>query len=259
MNMRLIIVAGLAGALATAVGCGSSGSSSTDAGGGKGGGTGGGGGKGGSGGGAGGAAGGGTGGGAGGTPGLVNHLFNTDAEGFVLNNYADPARINLAGNYMGDGGIDAGTAAPTLTWDSAVGNPSAGSLKITATWTNYDQYVDVVINQGQPTPGLLNLAGKTLHAMVMLDSATLPPSFGVQLHASTGPNYSSYGNGAFTTLTMGTWVPLTLDLSTVTSTGWDPTMVVQIGVQLSSGGVPADAGTFGSPLTVTFHVDTITD
>jgi len=58
--------------------------------------------------------------------------------------------------------------APTLTVDSAVGSPSPGSLKMTATFTDYNQYVDAIINLSP----VINLTGKTLHASLQLTSGT---------------------------------------------------------------------------------------
>jgi len=249
-----LMLAGLAGALVSGAGCGSSSSTPTDAGSGGSAGSGG---KGGS-------AGGGVG-GAGGGGGTtlshkVDHEFATGLEMFALNDYADPNHVNLAGKYATDGGTDAAAtdggaaAGPKLEFDSAVGSPSPGSMKITVTYTNYDQYVDVVIN---PSPLLDLSGGRTLHAMVMLDSGAVGSTFGVQLHASTGANFGSYGMSTFTSLTAGTWTPLTVDLSQVTSAGWDASMVAQIGVQFSTGTAAATA--FPGPVTAVLHVDTITD
>src|SRR5215831_4810111 len=95
-SMRIILVAGLAGALATAAGCGSSGGSNNDAGGGSGGSAG----HGGS---------GGSGGSGGGTvQHLVNFLFNSDVQGFVLNTYCEPnptSNFNIGGVCVTDGGV----------------------------------------------------------------------------------------------------------------------------------------------------------
>ena len=69
-------------------------------------------------------------------------------------------------------------SAPTLTFDSAMGNP-AGSLKMTATFTDYNQYVDAIINLS-PT---INLTGKRCTRRCRLTSGTF--SGGAQLHVGT--------------------------------------------------------------------------
>jgi hypothetical protein len=68
------------------------------------------------------------------------YLYNSSVEGWVLNNYADTGRANLADPARGS------TPAPTLAVDTAVGNPDAGSLKVTAHFTDWKQYVDAVTN-----------------------------------------------------------------------------------------------------------------
>lgn len=244
-SMRLVLVAGLAGALATAAGCGGSSGTPADAGGGSGGG--------------------GTGGGAGGTGGtvvhLVNYTFDTTIEGFGLNTYCElmPAQnFNLAGACATDAGTDdagsdAGAAAaePTLTFESADGNPAAGSLKITATYTGYRQYTDVIINL--PTP--VDLTGKTLHAMVKLASST-PAGFpgGTQLHVNSPTYFSQSGQ-----LVPNMWTSLAMPLDATIYPGIDPTMVNQIGVQVYSGDPPATGPAATFPFTIEYQVDTITD
>jgi hypothetical protein len=49
-----------------------------------------------------------------------------------------------------------------------------------------------------------------------------------------------------------------LDLSTITSTGYDPSHVVQIGVQLHSA-FSAGGGTFVPTGDAVFEIDTVTD
>jgi hypothetical protein len=49
-----------------------------------------------------------------------------------------------------------------------------------------------------------------------------------------------------------------MDLSTITAAMWNPSMVIQIGLQFYSGD-PPEAGSFVGPNDVVFHIDTITD
>ena len=169
-------------------------------------------------------------------PPLLSHTFDKDTLGYTANG-------NTA--LLADGG-----AGPTLTWDSAEGDPSPGSLKITATFTDYDQTVDVVT---QISP-LINLTGKTVHVKVRCDSGALNGF--AQIHGSTG-NYV-YGSGqaaGFTAATSSTaWTDLKLDPTTITTTGWDTTKLIQLGVQFGPGGRP-DGGVFAGPVSVVVHVD----
>ena len=178
-------------------------------------------------------------------PAAVAYNFDIAAQGFQYNNYLPTNQTNLA--------APGAASPPTLMWDAVEGSPTKGSLKASATFTDYKQLIDVILN---PSPAL-NLMGKTLHAKVRLTSGTFGSGSGALLHASTGMSYL-YGAGAYTTLTYSTWTDLTLDLSTVTTALYDPTMVVQIGIQFYSGD-PTDAGAFAGPNQVVFHIDSITE
>ena len=181
---------------------------------------------------------------AGTTSTAITHTFDTSAEGFILNTYVAAAgTTNLAAPDSG--------SAPAVSFDATGGNPIPGSLRLTATFTGYKQLVDVVLF---PNPAI-NLTGKTLHAKVRLVSGTF--TGGAILHVGTTPTFA-YGAGAYTTLGDGTWKDLTFDLSTGTSTGWNASMVTQIGIQFYSGDPPA-TGVFGAPVDAVFQIDSVTD
>lgn len=198
-----------------------------------------------------------------GTP-KVNYTFLSAIQGWTLNTYADPTALNLAGLYPVDGGVDAapvaadagaGIAPPSLVFDSTTGKPDPGSLKITVTFTGFNQYVDAVIN---PTP-LVDLSKQSIITCeVILTSGTF--SGGAQLHVSTGANFGAYDDSALTAVaTPATWSVGKLDLSLATATGFDPSMVAQIGVQFYSGAPTGDAGA-GYPqagMPVVFNLDTV--
>ncbi|HEY4186880.1 MAG TPA: hypothetical protein VGP07_17525 [Polyangia bacterium] len=173
---------------------------------------------------------------------MLTYNFDTTVQGFALNNYADSSRNNLAAP-------DAGSS-PTLTFDSSIGQPNPGSLKVAVTYTDYKQYVDVILNL-TPT---IDLTGKTVHAKITLDSGTF--TGGAVLHVGTTTAYTD-GSAVWTTPTMGTWTDLSLDLSTVTTTAYDPSMVIQVGIRLDTGDAP-DSGSFAGPADVVFHIDSIT-
>jgi hypothetical protein len=194
---------------------------------------------------------------------LVNN-FDTTTEMWSLNNYADPNSRNLFGAYPTDGAVDAQVfdggvvTPPTLTFDSTVGSPAPGSLKITATFTDCNQYVDVAINLA-PTK---NLTGKTLHGRLQVTSGGF--SGGAQLHVSTGADYGAYAKADFalTATTPPTFSNAALDLTNaIPSTGvLDPTNVIQVGVQIYSGAACTTALPYANAgETVVFNIDTITD
>lgn len=229
----------LAGALAAA-GCGSSSSGGGTGGAGTGG-------KGGSG--SGGSGTGGKGGADAGSTPLINYTFDTSTQGWTLNNFEQAGNLDAQGAL--DGGMLDGGVVPTLALDSSVGNPSPGALKVTATFTDYNQYIDAIINLAS-----MDLTGKTLHAKVMLMSGTFP-GYAV-IHASSTSTYI-YDAKGYVGLTAGTWTDLTFDLSTATATGWTPAQIVQVGIQVGSGS-PPDAGVkLPATLPVVLYIDTVTD
>jgi hypothetical protein len=177
------------------------------------------------------------------TPVGLAYTFNNGTQGFSLNNYADTSATNLGAAGSG--------STPALTFDGAEGSPSPGSLKLAVTFTAYNQYVDAIVGLAP----VADLTGKILHAKVRLT----PGAFtgGVQLHASTGLGYV-YGAGDFTTPVMGDWTDLSLDMSAVPAASWNPSEVIQIGIQLATGAAP-DGGTFGAAIDTVLHIDTITE
>jgi hypothetical protein len=197
---------------------------------------------------------------------LVNYTFDTGLQGWAFSTYADPNSTNLTGTYPTDGGFDvllpdaaatldggAPAAAPTLTFDSTTGNPNPGSLKVTATFTAYGQYVDAQVTL-TPTVDLRN---NILHGRLQLTSGTF--SGGAQLHASTGADYSGYASGAFAAPTLGTWSNAMIDMSTQATT-INPAVVIQVGVQIFSGMAPTAGAAYpNAGVPVVFNIDTVTD
>jgi hypothetical protein len=195
------------------------------------------------------------------------YTFDTGLQTWLLSNYADTNSRNLAGNYTTDGGTDAAPAdagaalvAPTLTFDSTVGSPSAGSLKMTATFTDYNQYVDAIVNFS-PT---IDLTGKTLHASLQLTSGTF--SGGAQLHVGTGAMYDGYGQANISVAAAWPFTTVTYVLmpggasNPSANAAFNPAAVFQIGVQVYSGAPVPDAGTYANAgVPVVFNIDTVTD
>jgi len=184
---------------------------------------------------------GGAGGAGGSTAPAFSRTFDTTTESAVLSDFADPNATNLGAAGSG--------STPTLTFDGTLGNPAAGSLKAAAHFTDYLQYIDVNLNL---TPAV-NLMGKTLHAKVRLASGAFAGQ--VTLHADT-TNAAVYGAGTPVALTQGAWTDLTLNLASVTTTGWNASQVVQIGLLIETGDRPA-TGTFGAAVDAVINIDSI--
>jgi hypothetical protein len=176
------------------------------------------------------------------------YTFDHGTQGWAFNTFDDPNMQNLAVHPPAGG-------PPTLVWTGADGNPDPGALQVTVGFTALDQYVDASVDLGQPG---INLSGKTLHARVRLLSGSLPQG-ALQFHASTGPSFN-FGSVFFNAdaLSGGGWVPFDLDLGAVTSAGYDPSHVVQIGVQFFSG-FSSSGQTFQPIGPVVLEIDTVTD
>jgi endo-1,4-beta-xylanase len=210
---------------------------------------------------AGGAGSGGQGGSSGGSDASVTHrlddTFTTPNSlgGYAFSNYPDTTSFNLAGNYAAGDASGPAAPPPTLEWDGTDGNPDAGALKVTVTFTDYRQYVDVI----RPISPALDLSNRVLKAQVKLVSSTPAPfPGGIQFHASAGATFAYFGNAGLAFGPVGAWSPILLDLG-ASASAFDPTMVVQLGIQVYAGDPPAGTTTLAAPITVVFEIDTITD
>jgi hypothetical protein len=104
-----------------------------------------------------------------------------------------------------------------------------------------------------------------VRARIRLASGTFPAG-GVQFHVSSGltaPNAYVYVSAPFVdaaSLVLGKWTQITLDTSTVSNNEnpprvFDPSQIVQIGIQFTTGDPYAgDAPAFGQAV---FEIDTI--
>jgi hypothetical protein len=202
--------------------------------------------------------------GTGGTPGtggavthLLSYTFDSSTQMWDFDQYAATTEQNLGLRTAADAGVvDGGAAmAPTLTVDPVVGSP-AGSLKVTVTFTDCNQYVDPVVGI---TPAL-NLTGKTIHAR--LQQTTGAFSGGAQLHASSGASYVYVSAPIVLPATPGTFAEGALDLSTAVApagTTFEPSMIVQVGIKIFSGYAPTCTTYANAGAVVTFNIDTVTD
>ena len=195
------------------------------------------------------------GGGTGGGSGLTcpQGEFTTNAlEGFALNTFMSTsagAAINLA--------VREGGTAATLAWDGTDGDPAAGSLKVDAPYTDYNQYVDIQHNFG--TSMIKNWTGLKLHvkAKVAGGNPSANNPMGVQPYVNTGMTYNGYCGKYVNLVAKDTWNDYVLDLSMCAAASSDPSMVIAFGVSFQAGsGTDGDGGVNSmKPVTATIHVD----
>src|SRR5262252_6826025 len=197
----------------------------------------------------------GTGGAAGGLPCPGFGTFDTsDMQGFGLNTYMG----TTAGSAVNLAVTEAGTQA-TIGWDSADGSPSPGSLKVTAPFSDYNQFVDV--QHGFGSTMLKDWHAYKLHVRVKVETTNYPTTnpLGVQVYVNTGSSYQGYCQTYTNVKSNGNWDDYVLDLSqsTCTTTPQDPTMVIAAGVSFQTGsGSNGDGGTTSmKPTAATIHVD----
>lgn len=172
------------------------------------------------------------------------YTFDTTTDGFTLNNFNGPGNlVNVEGG-----------APPSLTWDGSVGKPDAGSLKVDATFTAFNQFVLTSLNVSP----LIDATGITAHVWVMVDTADggAPFAGGAQLEANSTTDYHGAA-GTYTPLTAGEWKELTLDLGAQPQP-FDPKQIIQFSVSFSSASGP-DGGALPAPVHAIFHVDSLTD
>lgn len=191
-------------------------------------------------------------------PGAALETFDGGLDTFGLNFYNDGTPSNLALPH------DAGGGVATLTWDATLGDPAPGSLRVTAPFSDYNQYVDAVRLYDPNT--LLDWTGKhTLWVRVRLDGGTgfnpVDQPGGAQVHVNSFirgvgglPDQDNYFSN-YDTVWPGsaTWVDYSLDLTGLAGkSGWDPAHISSFGVQLNTGAGRAGAA---KPTPATFHID----
>jgi len=182
----------------------------------------------------------------------VSFTYDTDSQGWELSTFdGGPTPANLAVH------PPAGVRPPALTFNPTDGNPLPGSLTASVTFTGVDQYVDPIVN----LPAPIDLTGAVLHARVRVLAGGFP-SGGLQFHASSGTTFAFasapfFGGDAFP---VGAWVPVDFDLSNpgFSGAGFDPSQIVQIGVQFFSGFADGGGAFIDAGPTV-IEIDTVTD
>src|SRR6478609_8083587 len=179
-------------------------------------------------------------------PGLAT--FDTTVEGFALNTFAG------AGNLAN---LEGGTPA-TLSFSATEGNPSPGSVKIDAPFSDYNQYVDVQHNFGSTMlkNWSANLAMKVRVKVASGGNQSNLNPMGIQPYINAGTTYMYCGSYANLVAGNG-WNEYTLDLSACAA-AVDKTMVIAYGVSITAGNgqLANDGGTNTTkPIAAVIYVD----
>jgi hypothetical protein len=180
----------------------------------------------------------------------VNFAFGHGPQGWVFSDFLGGSTTNIAV------ATPPGVPPPALSINPNDGSPDPGSLQVNVHFTALDQYVDPNMNVSF-FQSRIDLTGKQLHARVRLVSGSF--GGGVQFHASSGDSFvftgAFFGPDQFPA---SVWVPITLDLTSGTSPGCDPSQIVQMGMQFFSG-FSGGSATFTDSGPTVFEIDTVTD
>ncbi|HEY4393744.1 MAG TPA: hypothetical protein VGP64_06760 [Polyangia bacterium] len=175
-------------------------------------------------------------------------------QGFSIQAFVDPSNL---GSKAADAGVPDGGTYPTIGQDPDHGQAGSGALKVTATYTNFNQYVEVLLGFSPPK----DMTGAVLHASVNVVPPSTSTSFlgGAFIYAKSGTQYI-YSNSTGVSLTAGAFTPLTFDFDTATAAPnqpapFMPSMIQEIGIHIYSDG-PFDGGTF-APGEYTIYIDNV--
>jgi len=171
---------------------------------------------------------------------VMSFTFDADLEGFEVG--------------WAESGGSQDTAlqdATTLTWDSANGNPDPGAMSSTSPFAGPENKAQLQI-----TVSSTDLTDGTVTAWIRLESGLSTDEAnpgGAKLFVKSGSGYV-WASGPWANLVEGEWTQLTLNtaLPDYEDAGFDPSQIVQLGVEFETGGA---AGDFWTSATVT--VDTI--
>jgi len=171
---------------------------------------------------------------------------------------------------------DAGTALQAAWSGSVDVNADAttkGSMKITATFTGWDQSFSIEMNGPTDSNSLpLDLTNKTVRVSIEVESGisrTASAPFGGYVYVKTGNAYV-WGNGTWVNMdTTGIWRTWSINMAAPqgvsSSLVYDPKTPVQLGILFHTGGAGESTYcakdyqyAFGAPVTSVIYVDRIT-
>ena len=181
--------------------------------------------------------------------------FDASDEGWHLDDFVDPLLTNLGARAPGVAPVTPEAAA--LDFVASDGDPSPGALRLTATFTGFDQYDEALFVFGDPG---VDLAGKTLHARVRLLAGPLSGG-GVQLVAFSGPTFVEADGPLLdaTALAEGGWVSLEFALAQARTATFDPSRVGAFAVRLRSGSAAAGGVLARDGGATVIEVDSVTE
>jgi hypothetical protein len=210
--------------------------------------------------------------------------FSADTEGFAVDTFANPGPYT-DGNPQNIGGVPNGADTPTATFDDSRGMPDNGSIRVKATFNEFNQ--TVTLRRTYQPAQTVNLTGKVVTAQIKLADGDKFTGI-VHLMALSSPSPPNPGPGYYFAqgdsikLADKEWHTLRFNMSSpeFAATGWTPSDIVQIGVQFASGlasptpvtnGAAGAGGTggaggaggsggpsYGSPQSIELNFDTLT-
>jgi len=173
--------------------------------------------------------------------------FDTGLQGYIIDPYHDTAQTNLADPAVI--GQRPGLEMPIESFDSAMGSPSPGAVKIVAPYFGASQFVQLE-SMTFGTSNTRNWTGGTMFLRIQVIEGTF--TGGAQLYVKTGSAYV-FGGTYINFPTGGGWKEFPLDINAPMTLGmsgtYNPAEVISVGVQLNTGQSGADAGP------VTFLID----
>jgi hypothetical protein len=173
--------------------------------------------------------------------------FDTGLQGYIVDPYHDTNQKNLADPAII--GQRPNMEMPTLSFESGMGSPSPGSVKIVAPYFGASQFVQLeAMSFG--TSNTRNWKGGKLHLRIQVIAGTF--TGGAQVYVKTGSAYV-FGGTYFNFPAGKGWQEFAMDVDMPMTPGtsgvYDPAEVITLGVQLNTG----DSGSSAGP--VTFLVD----
>src|SRR5688572_22301949 len=173
--------------------------------------------------------------------------FDSGLQGYIVDPYHDTAQTNLADPAII--GQRPGMEMPTLSFESGMGSPSPGCVKIVAPYYGASQFVQLeAMSFG--TSNTRNWTNGKLHLRIQVTQGTF--TGGAQVYVKTGSAYV-FGGTYINFPAGGGWKEFVMDLSSPMTLGtsgtYNPAEVISLGVQLNTG----QAGTNAGP--VTFLID----
>jgi hypothetical protein len=196
----------------------------------------------------------------------IHYTFDHGTDGWELNANGGAGFTNLGA------GVPDGESPPSVSFAEGDGDPSAGSLRLTVSFTAPFQYVAAGVVFGEAR----DLSSKTLHARVRLVSGSAAGVW-VGFYACGYRHPETVDLGIICAdletgldaaeLTVGTWASLASEVVARAPTIGPPTPgdffgpanVVELGIEVWTNGGDAGGGGFASSRDLVFEIDTVTD